>query len=129
MDLFGISNAINAASNAVESVFGSKEERDKANLALETLKQQPQLAQLLINQIEAQSPNWFVAGWRPAAGWVCVTGMFYHFLIAPILQGILSIWSITMPVIPIQDLLVLLGQMLGLGYLRTREKESNVARS
>ena len=25
--------------------------------------------QLEINKAEAQNPNWFVAGWRPAIGW------------------------------------------------------------
>lgn len=128
MDILGISNILNAASSGIETVFGKSEDRDKAKLALAQLQAQPQLAQLLINQVEAANPNWFVAGWRPAAGWVCVLGLLYQFLIRPITQALLLKYDVIMPSLDIEDLMALLSGMLGLGFYRMREKQDNVAR-
>ena len=41
-------------------------------------------AQLEINKTEAQHHSMFVAGWRPAIGWVCCLGMAGNFLIIPL---------------------------------------------
>src|SRR4030042_267363 len=37
-------------------------------------------AQIEVNKIEASSTSIFVAGWRPAVGWVCACALFYHFI-------------------------------------------------
>ena len=39
--------------------------------------------QLEVNKVEAASKSMFVAGWRPAVGWVCVTGMAMNFILIP----------------------------------------------
>ena len=42
--------------------------------------------QIELNKIEAQHRSIFVAGWRPAIGWVCAIGFLYEVF----LRGILS---------------------------------------
>jgi hypothetical protein len=85
-------------------------------------------AQTDINKVEAASSNIFVAGWRPAAGWVCVIGLLYSFLLQPFLSWVGFIFKIAGP--PIIDdtvVLTLLGTLLGVGTLRTVDKIKGVA--
>ena len=87
------------------------------------------LGQMAINQAEAQSASLFVSGWRPAVGWVCVLGLAYQFLAAPLLGWAganLADWS-TPPDLDMGTLLTLLAGMMGLGTLRTVEKVKGVA--
>lgn len=106
------------------------EDKDKKNaiafeLATMAEKHAQELAkgQLEINKTEAAHKSLFVAGWRPAIGWICGLALLYSTLIAPIL----NIWFTVPPVN--NDLLstILLG-MLGLAGARTVEKAFNVQR-
>lgn len=75
------------------------------------------LAQIEVNKAEAAG-NWFQAGWRPATGWVCVAGFAVNFLISPIAAG----FGVDIPQADISTMLPVLMGMLGLGGLRTYEK-------
>lgn len=81
------------------------------------------LAQTEVNKVEAASADPFKSGWRPAAGWVCVLGLLYQFLLQPLLA-----WGSTMqgyaapPVLQLGDLYGLLFGMLGLGAYRSVER-------
>ena len=81
------------------------------------------LAQTEVNKIEAGTADPFKSGWRPAAGWVCVLGLLYQFLLQPLLA-----WGSTIqgyaapPVLELGDLYGLLFGMLGLGAYRSFEK-------
>ena len=79
--------------------------------------------QLEVNKTEAAHKSLFVAGWRPAIGWICGLSLLYSTLLSPIL----SIWF-TVPAVN-DDLLssVLMG-MLGLGAMRSFEKYKGVQR-
>jgi len=81
-----------------------------------------------INEIEAQSGSLFVAGWRPAAGWICVIGLGLEYLIRPLAQWILNIAkvAVTLPGIDMNMMFPLLGALLGLGTLRGIEKMKGV---
>jgi hypothetical protein len=81
------------------------------------------LAQTQINQVEAASPDPFRAGWRPAAGWVCVAGLAYQFLFQPLAawSGGIHGWA-PPPVLQLGDLYGLLFGMLGLGAYRSVER-------
>ena len=79
--------------------------------------------QLEVNKAEAAHKSLFVAGWRPAIGWICGLALMYSTILSPIL----GIWF---PVPPVDSSLlvtVLMG-MLGLGGLLSYEKTKNVAR-
>ena len=81
------------------------------------------LAQTEVNKVEAASADPFKSGWRPAAGWVCVLGLLYQFLLQPLLA-----WGSTIqgfaapPVLQLGDLYGLLFGMLGLGAYRSVER-------
>lgn len=88
---------------------------------------QRDLAQIAVNQAEAQSPDFFRGGWRPAVGWCCVLGLVYTFLAQPLLVWASGIWhSPAPPALDMGTLLTLLAGMLGLGTLRTAEKVKGV---
>jgi len=77
--------------------------------------------QTKINEIEAQHRTVFVAGWRPATGWVSCIALAYNFVIRDLL-----IWLIDPEIVPpalqMEHLMTVLLGMLGLGGLRTYEK-------
>lgn len=82
------------------------------------------LGQLEVNKVEAGT-DIFRGGWRPAAGWVCSSGLAYSFLVQPILPWLVTVLGFNVPPLPSIDndtLMVLLTGMLGLGGLRTYEK-------
>lgn len=81
------------------------------------------LAQTKINEVEAASTDVFRGGWRPGAGWVCVLGLAYQFLLQPLGAWASSVngWPVP-PVLQLGDLYGLLFGMLGLGAYRSVEK-------
>lgn len=93
------------------------------------------LGQIEINKEEAKSSSLFVAGWRPAVGWVCGFALAYQFVLQPLIGYFLTIYSTyshyPIPPIPTLDtgsLMTVLMAMLGLGGMRTFEKVNGVAR-
>ena len=67
-----VGGVVDGLFKGLDSLFTSDEEREKARLAMQIELQKPHTMQALANIHEAQHPNWFVAGWRPALGWLCV---------------------------------------------------------
>jgi hypothetical protein len=102
--------------------------RDAARLELLKLQQSGELAAMLaqteINKVEAASSSVFVAGWRPAIGWVCAMAMGYQYLLRPFLVAYHP--ALAFPGLD-DNLWQLLAGMLGLGGLRTFEKVNGVA--
>jgi len=87
--------------------------------------------QVDLNKIEAGSDSLFKSGWRPAVGWICVSGLALAFLIKPLLPWACQVGALMLggesvvppiPDIPMGDLLVLLSGLLGLGTMRSVEK-------
>ena len=87
--------------------------------------------QLRINEQEAKHGSIFVAGWRPAIGWICGGGIAWNFILQPLISWVAFIFGVDItdaPVLDVGPLMILLGGMLGLGGLRTYEKRLGVAR-
>lgn len=84
-------------------------------------------AQADVNKTEAESPDLFKSGWRPAVGWVCVIGLIYSFLAQPILVWVSRIngWQ-EPPALDMATLYGLLFGLLGLGTMRTTERIAGV---
>ena len=114
-----VATPVNAVGNVLDKLFTSDEERETLELAKQRLAQQPQLAQTEINKVEAQHRSSFVAGWRPAIGWVCALGLLNMFLINPWLQWFTGKAG---PNLPEDVMMELVLALLGLGALRTVEK-------
>lgn len=99
------------------------------------------LAQVEVNKIEAQSKSLFVAGWRPAVGWVgalalalavipkalVVTGMWAYQAYL-ILEGMApGAPAPTLPPFPdlgTGDVIAILASMLGIGTMRSIDKRN-----
>lgn len=109
---------IDALGSAVDKIFTNDEERMQARAVLDKIAQQPAILQTEINKLEAQHRSLFVAGWRPAIGWVCAIGLAFPFILNPLIE-----WAGgTGPKIPMDQLMELVVALLGLGTLRTFEK-------
>jgi hypothetical protein len=120
------------------SFLPNPEERQKAKLDLEAQLQAAVLAaeqsQLDIDKADAASPSVFVAGWRPAVGWVCAFGFAWQFVLQPFIAYAINIYStynhLSVPPLPALDtstMMTLLLSLLGLGGMRTVEKVNGVA--
>jgi hypothetical protein len=83
-----------------------------------------------INRVEAASASLFVAGWRPAIGWVCACALGFQYLLRPLLAWAGGVWWPHLPGLPgIDDALwQLMFGMLGLGGLRSFEKTRGVSK-
>jgi hypothetical protein len=83
-----------------------------------------------INKVEAASSSIFVAGWRPAIGWVCALALGFQYLLRPLIGWAAGIWWPQLPALPGLDdsLWQLMFGMLGLGTLRTFEKTKGVGK-
>lgn len=87
------------------------------------------VAQAEVNKVEAASNRLFVAGWRPFVGWICACAIGFKYIGGPMLVMVAKYagHDIELPDVGAEDLMVLLGGMLGLGTLRTVEKVKKVA--
>jgi Holin of 3TMs, for gene-transfer release len=82
-----------------------------------------------IDKQEAASASVFVAGWRPAVGWLCVVTLAYQWMLAPLLTWSMNLvalhWGVATPQLPTlnsNDTQTLLYALLGIGGLRTVDK-------
>lgn len=92
---------------------------------------QLQLSQLEINKVEAASTSLFVAGWRPAIGWVCGVSLLYAALVEPIARFIATVlftYSGLFPVINTELTLQILLGLLGLAGMRSFEKSKGITK-
>jgi len=88
--------------------------------------------QLAINQKEAEHGSIFVAGWRPAIGWICGSALGWNYIVQPIITWAAFISGVDLadaPRLDSAELTTILLGMLGLGGLRTYEKRLGVART
>ena len=136
MGLLALPAILEIGGRLLDKVIPDPEQRARAQLELMRLQQegafkemdadlQLSLAQTKINEIEAAQGNIFNSGWRPGAGWVCVVGLAYEFLIRTMLPWLLTVAGVQgVPPLPSLDgvLMELLFGMLGLGTLRTFDK-------
>lgn len=96
-------------------------DRAEARVSAEVLGQQE------INKVEAAHENGFVAGWRPAMGWVGASGCGVAYVCLPLFN---MFWSwfkgLPTPEYPIETLMILITHMLGISGIRTFEKVKGV---
>lgn len=127
-----ITAGLDILGKVIDRVLPDKAAADKAKAELLVMQTRGDLDQLMgqleINKVEAAHQSIFVAGWRPASGWICNIGLVYTFLLQPLLTWASSIASIPVPpAIPFDALYVLLGSLLGVGTLRTVDKIKGVS--
>ena len=119
---------IEAVGNVLDKLFTSDDEKLDKKLLFARLAQEPSIAQIELNKVEAQHKSRFTSGWRPFIGWVCGIALLYNFIIRDIVSYILIVnnpEAALPPELAMTHLMTVLMGMLGLGSLRTVEKLAN----
>lgn len=128
--------------SGIDGVFTSDEERARAELEMQRVLMQPQIIQGMTTLKEAEHPDWRVAGWRPALGWMAVLGLAWEYIGRPMWSTLFQLVAIFSPenspaaiqamgALPHLDqaqLMALVGVLLGAAGIRTFEKLKGVAR-
>lgn len=118
---------IPAISNLLSEAIPDKDQAAKIAHELATMSerhaQEIALAQIEVNKGEANSGDWFRAGWRPSIGYICAGGFAINFLVSPVAAG----FGVIIPQADTSTMMPVLLGMLGLGGLRTFEKKSGVS--
>lgn len=124
-----IGDVIGAVKDLVSEVVVDKDKRDQINLELIKIQDQAQarvdeqvLAQIEVNKVEAASGSVFVAGWRPAIGWVGAAALAYAYIVQPFI----GVFHAT-PVYDLDGLYNVVLAMLGVGAMRSFEKSRGVS--
>ena len=130
-----LTTLIEPATKLLDKVIEDKDQKAKLAHELATmadkLAHEQQLAQMAINKEEASSGSLFKGGWRPFVGWVCGVAFCYHFIIQPVIIFIVALTGIIIPDLPSFNMntpLTVLGGMLGIGSLRTYEKQKGLTK-
>ena len=133
LDLLG--KLVDPVSNILDKVVEDKDQKARLAHEIATMAERhaQELAkgQLAINAEEAKSRNIFVAGWRPFVGWTCGLALCVHFLLIPIADVVtayLGFEPVTYPAFDMDTLMTVLLGMLGLGGLRTYEKQKGLTK-
>lgn len=120
---------LEAAKKVIDRVVPDKAAAEKAKQELESAESKAAidnaLAQIQVNMEEAKSTNWFVAGWRPACGWIGALALGYAAIGEPLARFIAKVgfqYEGEFPAIDTSITMQILFGILGLGAYRTVEK-------
>ncbi|NOY63597.1 MAG: hypothetical protein GXP10_10705 [Gammaproteobacteria bacterium] len=131
MNPLDIGSIISGVGKIADDLFTSDEERLKIALQEKAIEAGLIKGQLDVNAAEAKHKSVFVAGWRPAIGWVGALAMLYQFVVYPLLTWL---WAIAQakgylpadlpapPTLPADALWVVISGMLGVAGMRSFDK-------
>lgn len=136
MNFLGLGTIVDSVGKIADDLITSDEE--KLKLELEAYKIDASLlqGQHAVNTAEAGHESVFVAGWRPAVGWVGAAAMAYQFLLYPLLvwgwalmqsAGWVPVALAAPPMLDTDALWVILSGMLGIAGMRSFDKVKGVA--
>lgn len=131
MNVLGLGGVIEAVGKVAGDLITTDKERMELSLREKEIDQRTDLAQVEVNKVEAAHQSLFVAGWRPAIGWVGVASLAYQFVLYPLGTWVLAGWFPDIKPPPMLDtdaLWVILSGMLGIAGMRSFEKSKGVAR-
>jgi hypothetical protein len=127
---FGIDDAIGAGLQIINKFIPDPGQKQAAEDALRNSLKDWDGQQNQVNASEATNSSMFVAGWRPAIGWVCASALAFQYLVRPLVSTILAFAHRPDIVLPTMDetLWQLMFGMLGMGGLRTFEKLKGISK-
>ena len=120
----GVGKAAEGVASAIDKFVETPEEKAAADMLRMKIQQEPDKWQAEINKIEAGHRTMFVAGWRPAVGWICVSALAWGWIVGPILVFIFP--GREMPAIEVGQAISLVMALLGLAATRTYEKKNSL---
>ena len=130
-----LSSLIEPVSSLLDKAIPDQDLKRKLSHEIATMSekhaQQLALAQIKVNAAEAASGSLFKGGWRPCIGWICGIAFGYHFVLQPVIIFVVALIGIEIPELPKFDmntLLTVLAGMLGIGGLRTYEKQKGLTK-
>ena len=141
MDLTGLGSLFDFGGKLIDKIFPDPQKAQEAKIELFKLQQNGELAvlaaetqlakgQLDVNIEEAKSSNRFVAGWRPACGWVGAAGLAYSAILEPLARFVAAVGFGYAGVFPLLDTTItmqILFGLLGLGAMRSFDKKNGKA--
>lgn len=134
LSLLGIGDPKGGLIGRVLDFIPNPAEKEKARLEMQTAiidaAFKSEADQRDIDKTEAASGSLFVAGWRPAVGWLCVVTLGYQWILVPAAIWVTAILhahnpGFNLPPFPslgASDTQTLLYALLGIGTLRTADK-------
>lgn len=130
-----LSSLIGPVTGLLDKVIEDKDQKAQLAHDLSTMAerhaQELAVAQIEVNKAEASSGSIFKGGWRPFIGWVCGSAFAYHFVLQPIIVFGVTAAGVNLPPLPEFDmasLMTVMMGMLGLGGLRTYEKQKGITK-
>jgi len=132
MSLFSVDlgSVVREGGAVLDNLVTSDQERMEIQLQDKKMDIGLLTGQMSVNKAEAGHRSMFVAGWRPALGWVGAIALGYKFLFHPLLTwgwvtlqavGIIPADAALPPEIDASELYPIILGMLGLGTMRTVE--------
>lgn len=130
-----ISQLVSGVAGLADDLFTSDEERLKLALQEKQIDADLAKGQMAVNAVEAQHKSLFVAGWRPAIGWIGAVALAYQFVIYPLMlwvwvvlagRGVIPAGLDVPPVLPTDALFSIVLGMLGIGGMRSFDKVKGV---
>lgn len=132
----GILDIINVVGTVVDRVIPNPKDKMDLQVKLAQLADlenqrahDEMMGQIGTNTEEAKSGSLFVAGWRPAVGWIGAVGVAYSCVLEPIMNWTARVvfgYVGNFPILNTDQLFYLITGMLGFGGFRTYEKIKGV---
>jgi Holin of 3TMs, for gene-transfer release len=131
-NLLGAGDMVRAVGDSLDKLFTSDDERNEKRLELAkaerdfslsalTLLEKSDEKQADVNIEEVRTGSIFMAGWRPAIGWIGVLALAYQFVIYPFLLWI-NVSQNPPPPLDAGVLFSMVTGMLGIGAMRSFDK-------
>lgn len=125
-------SVIDSVGNAADKMFTSDEERLEYRHKLNEQRNALMDMQHKLNLINAQSKNPFNSGWRPSIGWVCSFCLALYFIpkfglgAYVFIDNYLNTGIVGEYPVDGSELFALVTSLLGMGVLRTYEKQKGL---
>ena len=135
MDIF-TGGTVKAVAGVIDDLHTSEEEKLQLIYRFAEIQAKLKSKQMDINLADAQSRAGGISGfmqrsWRPMIGMSCALAIFWEFVVKQFLEFILASFSIQTLPLPSLDMSVLMPlvmSLLGMGVLRTYEKQKGLTK-
>lgn len=120
----GVSKAATGIADAVDRFVETPQEKEAAAILRTKILQEPDKWQVEVNKTEALHKSIFVAGWRPAIGWICAGALGWGWIVGPVVKVLVP--TAQLPAIELGQAISLVMAMLGMSAVRSYEKRQGL---